>query len=250
MITGKVILYTHQRELSGGYPIKVRLTDGKTKKSTYIRTGYYSKRKDFDTEPKRSHPQYSELIYDYTDWIKKIATLLPRANRNKWSLEYLVKQFKQEEYFDADQFIGGLNLSESTKQIYRRGVKWLQCNDFANLSGEYVSRRVARWPHSNNGLNIYIRSLNALWNKAVSQGYLRGENPFVGKTLPSERTRSKSLSLEELKIVFDCRESLYKDMFLLQLYLGGIDFVDLWNLNYREHYQWSDKNHISFCISL
>lgn len=237
MLTGKIVLYVYQRQLPDGYPIKIRLTDGTTKRSIYIRTGYYSRKKDFDIEPKRSHPQYDELVFDYFDWRKKIATLLPRANRNSWSLDYLAKQFKRSDRFDVDEFIETLNVSKATKDLFRSAIKWLQCEDFNTLTSEYVARRISQWQHSNNGLNVYLRSLRSVWNKAVSQGYSRGENPFVGKFLPSEKTRSKALNLEELQIILKSRDCFYKDVFLLLFYIGGIDFVDLVNLNYKAHYK-------------
>ena len=96
MLTAKILLYPYQRELPAGFPIKIRFTDGRTKKSTYVKTAYYSTKKDFDTQPKRSHPQYEELIFDYFDWSKKIATLLPKANREGWSVDYLAKQFRRD----------------------------------------------------------------------------------------------------------------------------------------------------------
>ena len=128
-------------------------------------------------------------------------------------------------------------MAEKTKEAYMSALKWLGQYDFTTLTGECVSRRIAQWQHSNNGLNVYLRSLRALWNKATEQGYLSGKNPFVGKLRPSEKTKSKALESKELKTVLGSKDCFYKDVFLLLFYLGGIDFVDLINLNYKEHYK-------------
>lgn len=237
MLSGKIILYTYQKELKNGYPIKIRLTNGKLKKSKYINTGYYAKK--WNGYPDRKHPQYSNLVVDFLTWEKKLIELLPVANRKQWTLEKLVTQFKSHgEHLDFEKFIETLNVKYRTKQAYYTAIK-----SFPNFNSDIDKYDVQRWLNtltiSNNSKNVYIRSLKALFNKAIQQGFIDAENPFNKALLPYTKTKNTGLNTEDLIKIKEAEHTgeakKYKDYYLLMFYLGGILPIDLVNLRYDKH---------------
>ena len=87
--------------------------------------------------------------------------------------------------------------------------------------------------NSVNGLSVGLRTLRALFNRAIKQKLLSKEHyPFTDYSIKNERTRKRAISgadLDRLK-QFDpktIRHQRAKDFFFLSFYLMGASFVDV-----------------------
>lgn len=86
---------------------------------------------------------------------------------------------------------------------------------------------------SKNARNIHLRNIRAVFNNAIDYE-LTSAYPFRRLKIQPEVTRKRSLSVEELRSLFDYPvedyATIYRDMFKLIFMLVGINTVDLYNL--------------------
>ncbi len=64
-------------------------------------------------------------------------------------------------------------------------------------------------------------------------------NPFIGYDLPPQEVRQSWLTVDEVKQIRDAKcekhnVEICRDMFMLSYYLGGINMIDLLNVNFNE----------------
>jgi integrase len=92
-------------------------------------------------------------------------------------------------------------------------------------------------------IGIYMRSLRAVYNFAISKKVLKKDEdyPFVRNkyTIPSSNNVKKALTLEEVKLIFDC-ETLTgtfadrsKDFWIFSYLCNGINFKDIALLKWK-----------------
>ena len=249
MLHGKIILYTYHKETKNGYPVKIRLSDGKAEKVRYINTGYYAYKNQWkDIEPHPHHPQYNEMMLDVLEWRRKLFELLPKANREQWSLDKLMLQFKQKEGFNPWEFVEQLDdVSEGTRGLYRAALisyeKFAGHFNMESIDDTDVQRYIKHQlrTQKNNGINMYLDKLRSITNKAIKLGYYNGKNPFSGKMLPYERTPNPILTDQDMMKIrnADFKEDSqawhYRNFFMLLFYFGGIYIIDLAHLRYDKH---------------
>lgn len=83
--------------------------------------------------------------------------------------------------------------------------------------------------------------LMVLLNYAKRCGYVQYRvDPFFGYELPKAEVRQSWLSVDEVRAIRDFRpptkgQALAKDLFMLSYYLGGINMVDMQDLNFNEN---------------
>mgnify|MGYP002625090561 CR=1 FL=1 len=84
-----------------------------------------------------------------------------------------------------------------------------------------------------NTVAIHLRNIRAVFNWAIDEGKTRNY-PFARFRIRHEKTRKRSLSVEELRLLRDypCEEfqKPYRDIFMLMFYLMGINAADLLHL--------------------
>ncbi len=80
-----------------------------------------------------------------------------------------------------------------------------------------------------NSRNIHLRNLRAVFNEAIDQE-LTTNYPFRRFSIRPEPTPKRSLTVEELRLLFSQPDSEYLDMFKLIFFLIGINFTDLYHL--------------------
>ncbi len=103
-----------------------------------------------------------------------------------------------------------------------------------------VVRRFELWLHncgvSANTASCYMRSLRALYNKAVERYRIFDRRPFEGIFTGNSRTAKRGLSfldirkLRALKLPRDSFPELTRDMFLFSFYTMGMPLIDAVNL--------------------
>ena len=83
--------------------------------------------------------------------------------------------------------------------------------------------------------------LMVLLNYAKRCGYVQYRvDPFFGYELPKAEVRQSWLSVDEVRSIRDYQpptkgQALAKDLFMLSYYLGGINMVDMQDLNFNDN---------------
>lgn len=101
-------------------------------------------------------------------------------------------------------------------------------------------------------IKIYLTLLKVILNYAVKRNMVRFEiDPFEFYRMPSANIRELDLTVEELKSIRDLEAPKYnigvvRDIFMLSYYLGGINLVDMLEIDFRktwiEYYRRKTKN--------
>jgi site-specific recombinase XerD len=97
---------------------------------------------------------------------------------------------------------------------------------------EYLSRG-----NSLGGLAVYMRTIRAIYNKAIKAGYAEEEGyPFKYYSIRSHKTRKRAIPMEAIQKIKNLKLArntpLYNDrnIFLMSFYLRGMPFTDLAHL--------------------
>lgn len=132
--------------------------------------------------------------------------------------------------------------SESTKGVYRQTLARL--NAYTNISAlDYeditplwltkFDNFLAKTAPKKNSRNIHMRNIRAVFNYAIECEYTKSY-PFRRFKIRAESTRKRSLSIEEMKLLFNSEvepyATIYIDIFKLMFMLIGINTIDLYNL--------------------
>lgn len=86
-----------------------------------------------------------------------------------------------------------------------------------------------------NSISIYLRNIRSIYNDAIDRDIITQEHyPFRKFRIKNEKTRKRSLTVEQLRILRDypCESAQiqYRDIFMLIFYLCGINMIDLAHL--------------------
>ena len=168
------------------------------------------------------------------DAVQRIVTGEARSDRRRLAKCRLLARFqKYAEGADTD----------GTRRIYERTAKKIQEYDpnAERLGLDEVNKEwlegFDNWLKATTSANIrnmYFRNIRAVMNDAIRDG-LTKNYPFDRFKMPKlEPTRKRALSLRQIRQLRDvpCDEyqAEYRDMFLLMVYLIGINAVDLLTL--------------------
>tara|TARA_R110002074_G_scaffold86875_8_gene191880 strand:- start:3619 stop:4752 length:1134 start_codon:yes stop_codon:yes gene_type:complete len=230
-------------ETKKGFPIVVYASNNyKIKK---WRTGHYSKVNEWNeklSSPKSKHPDYY-IILDYLNDIKaSIGTLLSEQRNYVKSLDEIkeiIFNKRSDIFYDA---------AIASFPIGYKGTIWSAVRSFNSFErniafSEITNRTVMRYRdylvskgNKPSGIDSYIRSLRATWNKLSTQ-----PNPFKGVTISipdkinivATSNDIKVLNISDLggkKLIGGYAN--YRNYWLLMFYLGGIDPEALSKLRY------------------
>lgn len=137
--------------------------------------------------------------------------------------------------------------AKSTRELYDYTLKLIKKfvdsyeGDFNRLRFEDIDQKWLRdfdvflqpSSTSRNARNIHFRNIRAVFNEALDDEIITCY-PFRRFKIRPEATLKRSLSVEELRILFDYPvepyAELYRDMFKLIFMLCGINIVDLYGL--------------------
>lgn len=237
-----------------GHPLRLYVYLSRLDRSEPFTT-YFSKIEDWDfntEEPKRSHPQYLEILDFLLE--KRRIILQIESGKEKLTAKQIVSKILD------DGIIGG---SDSIYTFWQQRIDEL-IKSKKNGNAEFYSSYLRTWKSykseilfseidynfltkfkieklqtiSPNGLNVYIKAIQAIYNEAIKRGIYKPTSfvsPFQGIKEKAQPTRDKYLSLEEMKkIVAINADHDYYRYFMLCFYLGGVDFVDIANIK-KEH---------------
>lgn len=109
---------------------------------------------------------------------------------------------------------------------------------FSEITAGWL-RRFESFCH-NDGLSvnstaIYLRNIRVIYNRAIDDGVAQlNDYPFRRFIIRQEKTRKRALTVDQIKTLRDYQctpsQKQYRDIFMLILYLRGINMVDLFGL--------------------
>ena len=255
-------LDTRRAKQNGSFPLVFRIWRGKS--LIPIQTGYSLKEKDWDDTRKVIKNSYkgaksipwlnNHLVKQRAEYIDIIARLgesneLTRLS-NPQLKDKLIGQSNQNDFFDyteqlieemlAVKRIGNARIYKSVMTVlktYQRNRKL----KFEDINYDYLCKFEQNFfkkeGNSVNGLSTYMRTIRAIYNKAIKDGLVKEElYPFKLYTIKSEATQKKAISIENIQkiVALDLDESspLFneRNYFLLSFYLMGTSYTDLAHL--------------------
>lgn len=122
----------------------------------------------------------------------------------------------------------------------KNAIKLFQNNveiDFNQINYKFLSRFETYYlakGNTINGLSFVMRTLRAIFNRAIKEGYARQENyPFKNYKIRNEPTRKRAIRIEDIHKIRDLKLSKGSDLwhaqnyYMASFYLMGISFSDL-----------------------
>ena len=136
-----------------------------------------------------------------------------------------------------------LQTKKQTRDLYEWTIKKLSEFDkslssrrFEDIDHDYLKDFVSHCQNlSINSRSILLRNIRAVFNDAIDAG-ITGSYPFRRFSIKAEKTRKKALSVADVKKLMSIsgQEDEYRDMFLLMLYLRGINTIDLFSAKWSQ----------------
>ncbi len=247
MIKAKVILFTSKKMKDGTHPLMLRLTKGTARK--YLAIGYNLNESEWNSNsgkvvgrsPKSKELQHIierielnalQKIQMLEVGLDEAAQLLGATTESKYVLDYWQGVVSK--------------LSETGKkgnaQAYRNTLgafkKFRKDKDieFASLNYKTV-KTFEEFLQTNglqtNGISFHMRTLRALYNRAIKDGLTNKENyPFEKYKIKKEKTQHRALTKEDIKTIRDCEletdgQRFARDIFMFSFYMRGMSFVDI-----------------------
>lgn len=256
-LTTKVLLRKDRKKVDQTYPLVIRVTYNR--KVGYIPLGITLPEKDFD--PKNQCVKTSSrLINKVTRFNSQI-----EAKRSK-VYDCVSKLEDQDQYISLDKIKSYVNggssgkedvfvfledhidlLEKSNRQgnaaVYKQLKNKLQSQTGKEILAfeEIDYKFLKRWEadhfardNSNGGLSVYLRTLRALYNKAIKEGVVAQDKyPFRDYHIKKGSPDRRALTIEEFDKLqnADLKEGSAKaracDLFMASFYLRGMNWKDM-----------------------
>ena len=202
--------------------------------------------------PKPSNRKYRSVINHYVEIIEQAKADLITTNKVNEDVkvirDIISASISGEKYKDKsvgefvkhyEKFIT-LKQTEGTKGVYRHTLNKIRSFD-SNIDDYSFTDITLQWltdfethcaqTANKNARNIHLRNIRAVFNSAIDYE-LTTHYPFRRFKIRPEATRKRSLSVEELRRLFDYPVEeyalIYRDMFKLIFMLIGINVADLY----------------------
>lgn len=254
---GKVCLFLDtRREKNGGkFPLKFGVSFGG--QYSYFPTGIDLEKRQWngkDIIKCDSKAIYSQLIaYKKLELEKAMLGLECRgisSAKSPSALRELIERqmsgrFQAASYLVKDAFAVKMQQvpKESTRSMYRETLAEIgrvsDIDSLTMLDIDYrwlcdFERHLRGKGNGTNSISIDMRNIRAVFNYLIDIGDIELESyPFRKYKVRTEATRKRSLTLEQIRGIRDYANGplkRYADMFMLILYLRGINIIDLCNL--------------------
>ncbi|MCL6275422.1 site-specific integrase [Muricauda sp. 2012CJ35-5] len=233
-------------ETNDGFPIVVYISHNY--KDRLWRTGYYSKIKQWNNKlarPNSKHPQYYQLLDFLLTLNKRIGEVLLIYNERQMpfpEIKEWIFNVNKDSFYDSAMAIFDKGYRGTDWSAMRRFNKFYPYSTFNNVSNKIVvdfRNALLKQGNKPSGVDSYIRSLKALWNKLSDK-----PNPFKGivteipETIKTVATEEDLVKLTQVDLPNSDGFSgfcHYRNYWLLMFYLGGIDPEVLAKLRYDRH---------------
>ena len=115
---------------------------------------------------------------------------------------------------------------------------------FSDITYDFLCRYETKYlaqGNSPNGLAVYMRTIRAIYNKAVKGGVIEKKHyPFNDYTIKTKPTRKRAIGIEEMKRLFNLKVNpdsglkLALDLFTFSFYLMGMNVTDIFHLKLKD----------------
>ncbi len=253
MATLNVLLDSRRAKSGKVFPLKVRITHGKA--SVYHSLELDLVEKEWDRLKQRvrsNHPlhkkvnlkissvlnQMQEIILDLEKKGKPYSAEMVKSifNGDKEGykfLEYGLRQVTQ--LRESNRFGNARTYRESLKK-FSDFLSGKDCR-FEELDFTMLTRfetTMLKEGLKINSISVYLRSLRAIYNRAVKDGIAdRNGNPFLDFHIKSEKTPSRSLTIDEMRMLIqyplkdDGARWRFRQIFLCSFAFIGMSFIDM-----------------------
>lgn len=252
MITTKFYLDIRSEKKDGTFPVKINIT--RNRKVFFINTGFSSLKErwegnQFSSNEPNFRPKNVRLR-DMMNKVEKVIFDLGESGKENSTTDKQLKNLIESKLFGEDlsemTFVDYLNKfietknREGTIKVYVNTLVKIKEFDgnatFGTINKEWLIR-FENWMRDSgckvNTISIHLRNIRAVFNYAIDNEYTT-LYPFRRFKIKKEETAKRSLSVEELRKLRDCKveeyQEKYRDMFMLMFYLMGINAVDLFSL--------------------
>lgn len=161
--------------------------------------------------------------------MEAVRGVVPDSKKPKTFLQYF------DEFVSTKTVPGTIRTYEGTRRkilAYDKNVKLEQIDK--KWLTDFQNENMKDGKMCYNGIAIHLRNIRAVFNYCIDQEYT-DYYPFRRFSIKHEETRKRALSVEDLRIMvsMDLSNSWqepYRDIFLLMVYLMGINASDLFGL--------------------
>ncbi|MCM1452430.1 MAG: site-specific integrase [Clostridium sp.] len=259
MATSKFFL--DARRVKKGNPAPLKLAIRNHGKTSYVHTGILLMSSQWDAEEckvMKTHNEHRSLNMLLAKLKGSVdVEILSLSNTERilnWDAlklrDKIMQRLNPEEglsksrtFYDA--FVEFMNLkAESTKGVYKQTLSRLNSYmdisplAFEDITPEWLNRFdkfLAITAPMVNARGIHLRNIRAVFNYALANDYT-SYYPFRKYKIRSERTRKRSLNVDDLRKIFEYPVEdyavIYRDLFKLIFMLIGINTVDLHRLKH------------------
>lgn len=208
----------------------------------YPFTGHYSNVEDWDSEtslPKTSHPNYFQLMNYILELKLKILKVQPQQSLSAEQVKYILLgqdhdfysfwESRASEYSNQGQRTALLNTLAVFKE-YRKSL------DFEDIDYNFLQgfKRSKKATCKASGINTYLKNIRSIYNEGIRRGLHQPTSftsPFAKIMEVEEKSADKYFTIEEVRKIYNKpTKSQYDNYFLLQFFLGGLDFIDIANI--------------------
>jgi len=252
MANVKILIWKHKK-INEKYPICLRITHNR--KPVYYFTKYFCFEKDWNIEKERLYKSYRDFheINIYLD------NLVSKVNRiildyeisNKPYTSSTIKniligkiskidllQFIDNIVFDCKKLnkFGNARVYNNLKSFLQKytGENTISFKDIDYNQLKKIELLYYASGYKTNGLSHFLRTLKAVFNKAILAGCINEDsNPFIKYKIKSDRTDKRAISKHDIEKIRDielCENSgawHTRNYFMFSFYLMGLNFVDI-----------------------
>ena len=246
MITTRFYQDTRVEKKDGYYPIRIRLTNNR--KSTTFETGIKTKKNWWDgamiTKEDSNHRakniRLRELIDEIDRIVYSINPNLDVAEIRKIIEDKTGRKTKRMNFVDIiDEFVKTKE-KWGTAKVYITTKNKIEEYDpdatFETITHEWLleyEKKMLADGLKVNFIAIQMRNIRAVFNYAIEREYTT-LYPFRRYKIKREQTEKRSLTIEQVRelLNYPCEEyqEKYRDMFMLMIYMIGINSVDLFKM--------------------
>ncbi|VAV85355.1 hypothetical protein MNBD_BACTEROID02-1022, partial [hydrothermal vent metagenome] len=253
----KLSLDTRRKKKDSTYPIILRLSH--FRKTTSISLGYSISKQDWDHRKCKVKKSYKEVtsISKFNNFLKKekayaidiINDLYDKKKLNFMSIKDVKEKINRTSTYDS--FLNfGYSLVDEMKQSQRYGnarsyygVLGILKNynkgkdlKFNELNYEYLTkfeRHHLSNGNSYNGFASYMRTIRAIYNKGIKEGFVEKEAyPFLLYKIKTRPTEKRAIDIALIKRILRLDLKVnhelfnYRNYFIASFMLYGISFMD------------------------
>jgi len=257
MVSANIILDTRYKKKGGVFPLKIRVI--RDRRPFDLGLGFNISDKDWDEKGQKVKPSCktvenntrlnSGLAKEKQKVLEILIGLQDEGLLDTLSLEDL-KNFVTQKHTETMILAFGEEIIAQLRQAQKHGNARVYENmvqsvrTFAKDKDLPLKQVTYAWlkkyeawylskGNSVNGLRVGLRTLRALFNRAIKQKLLSKEYyPFADYSIKNERTRKRALGVADLERLkrFEpktVRQHRTKDFFFFSFYLMGASFVDV-----------------------